>query len=234
MSIPSRILIAGALALLLVAPVLAADATLTMTEDGSAFVYRARPGDQPGTVAAMFGIGVNDLPAFLAANGITDPTRVGVGHVYRVPNPLAARAVEAEAKAAALERDASELRTRSNALAAELATARADAVETESREERLAHLERLRVVVTLVGILLVLATIAVGAFAATAIRKTDVTERHARSLADDLEEKRRAALADRQVAARTILDLENKVRDLELKVSAAAPTPVRRSPAGTG
>ena len=56
MSILSRVLIAGALALLLVVPVLAADAPLTMTEDGSAFIYRARPGDQPGTVAAMFGI----------------------------------------------------------------------------------------------------------------------------------------------------------------------------------
>jgi hypothetical protein len=159
---------------------------------------------------------------------------VGVGHVYRVPNPLATRASQAEAKAVALEREAVELRARSDALAAELATVRATAAETQSRAARLAYLERLRGIVTIVGVFLVLGTIAIGGFAATAIRKNDATERHARALADDLEEKRRAALADRQVAARRILDLEKTVHDLQQKISTAAATPVRRSPAGTG
>src|SRR6266850_1553145 len=102
MSIVSRILIISALALGLAAAV-AAEPAFTLSDDGASFIYKARPGDQPGTVAAMFGIGTREMPAFLAANGITDPTRVGVGHVYRIPNPLAVRAAEAETKAHALE-----------------------------------------------------------------------------------------------------------------------------------
>src|SRR5882724_453075 len=62
-----------------------AEPALTLTDDGTAFIYKARPGDQPGNVAAMFGVAPRDMPAFFAANGITDATRVGVGHVYRIP-----------------------------------------------------------------------------------------------------------------------------------------------------
>src|SRR5437899_982073 len=94
----------------------AAEPPFTMTDDGSAFVYRSRPGDQPGAVAAMFGIGPKELPGFLTANGITDPTRVGVGHVYRIPNPLAAQAAEATAKAQSLERDVRDMRGRATSL----------------------------------------------------------------------------------------------------------------------
>src|SRR5207237_236337 len=49
-----------------------AEPALTLTDDGTTFVYKARPGDQPGSVAAMFGIAQRDMPAFFAANGITD------------------------------------------------------------------------------------------------------------------------------------------------------------------
>src|ERR1700741_1398435 len=97
MSFVSRSLIVVALVL---APAPAfAEPLFTFAEDGSTFIYKARPGDQPGSVAAMFGIGQQEMPAFLAANGITDPTRVGIGHVYRIPNPLAVRAATAETKA---------------------------------------------------------------------------------------------------------------------------------------
>src|SRR5258706_15392131 len=92
----SRILITGALALS-ITPAFAAEPAFTLAEDGSAFIYKARPGDQPGTVAAMFGIGQREMPAFLTANDVSDPTRVGIGHVYRIPNPLAVRATESEA-----------------------------------------------------------------------------------------------------------------------------------------
>ena len=63
-----------------------AEPLFTLTEDGQTYLYRARPGDHPSAVAEMFGIGTKDLPTFLAANGIADPTRVGSGFVYRIPN----------------------------------------------------------------------------------------------------------------------------------------------------
>src|SRR6185369_389008 len=162
--------------------------TLTLSDDGSAFLYKARPGDQPGTVAAMFGIAPRDMPAFFAANGINDPTRVGVGHVYRIPNPLAARAAAAEAHAQALTGDVASLKTRTEQLAQELDRARAAADDAERRVAGLARFERLWPLVSIVGMVLVVLSLALGWLAFGAVRKTDATERRARSLADDLEE----------------------------------------------
>src|SRR5262249_8850168 len=70
----------------------AAEPLFTLTDDGGTFLYKARPGDLPSGVAEMFGLPQRDLPAFLSANGISDPTRVGPGFVYRIPN-AAARAL---------------------------------------------------------------------------------------------------------------------------------------------
>src|ERR1043166_6635724 len=67
----------------------AAEPLFTLSEDGKTFLYKARPGDHPGIVAEMFGIPARDVPAFLAANHITDPTRVGAGFTYRIPNAAA-------------------------------------------------------------------------------------------------------------------------------------------------
>src|SRR5262245_25609158 len=78
----------------------AAEPPVRLTDDGTAFLYQSQPGELPGVVAERFG--VRDLPAFLAANGIKDPTRVATGYVYRITNPLAERALAAEARAAAL------------------------------------------------------------------------------------------------------------------------------------
>jgi hypothetical protein len=228
-----RVLLVAALALVL-PPALAAEPLFTQADDGSTFLYRARAGDQPGTVAAMFGIGPQDLPAFLAANGITDPTRVGVGHLYRIPNPLAGRAASAEANAQATARELAELRARATSLDGELHAARAAAGEAEQRAARLARLERLWPLVITAGVLLVLAGGASIAFAVTAMRKNDEADRYARTLAGDLDEKRRGALAERQEAARHVLDLEAKVRDLELQLKHGATIAPRRSPAGTG
>ena len=95
-------IVAGA-TLLLVTGAAAAEAPLFSTEDGGrTFVYRSRPGDHPSGVAAMFGVPPNDLPAFLAANGINDPTRVASGFVYHIPN---ASARELSERIGALERD---------------------------------------------------------------------------------------------------------------------------------
>src|SRR5439155_763199 len=84
-----------------------ADAPLFTTEDGGrTFVYRSRPGDHPSAVAGMFGIPPNDLPAFLAANGISDPTRVASGFVYHIPN-AAARELEEKRRIGLAERQES-------------------------------------------------------------------------------------------------------------------------------
>jgi len=134
------------------ATALAVEPTLALTEDGSAFVYKSRPGDQPGSVAAMFGIAPRDMPAFFAANGITDPTHVGIGHVYRIPNPLAQRAAQAEAQAQAFARDVASLKTRTEQLGHELDGARTAAADAEQRVAHLARYERLWPLVSIVGI----------------------------------------------------------------------------------
>jgi hypothetical protein len=233
MSTFSRILAASTLALGLASAV-AAEPIFTITEDGSTFIYKAKPGDHPGTVAAMFGIDARAVPAFLAANAITDPARVGVGHVYRVPNPLASRAADAEAKTQVLEHDVGELRVRTEQLAHDLDAARTATAGAERRIAEFSRLERLWPLASIVGMLLVVAAGVLGWIAFSALRKTDVAERRARALADEVEEKTRAALAERQHAAKHVLDLEAKVRDLELRLGARPIAPARRSPAGAG
>ncbi len=205
---------------------------LTLTDDGTAFVYKARPGDQPGTVAAMFGVAPRDMPAFFAANGITDPTRVGVGHVYRIPNPLATRAAEAEAQARAFAGDVASLKGRTEQLGRDLEGARAAAQDAERRVAHLARFERLWPLVSIIGMLLVVTAAALGWLAFGAVRKAGAVEQRARALADELDEKRRQALADRQQSAKRILDLESKLHDVEQRVGVSMRLPVR--PAGTG
>ena len=214
------------------ATALAVEPTLALTEDGYAFVYKSRPGDQPGSVAAMFGIAPRDMPAFFAANGITDPTHVGIGHVYRIPNPLAQRAAQAEAQAQAFARDVASLKTRTEQLGHELDGARTAAADAEQRVAHLARYERLWPLVSIVGILLVISAAALGWLAYGAVRKTQTIEQRAHVLADELDEKRRQTLADRQQSAKRILDLETKLRTVEQHAAVAARPPVR--PAGTG
>ena len=233
----SRILITGALALL-ITPAFAAEPAFTLAEDGSAFVYKARPGDQPGTVAAMFGIGQREMPAFLAANDISDPTRVGIGHVYRIPNPLATRATEAEAytrKIAELVADlgSTALEVSHPLLVAhDLDTTRTAATDAEQRAAGLERHERLWPLVMIVGMLLILVSGGLGWVAFAALQKTGVAEARARALAAEVEEKRRSGLAERQHSGKRIIDLEAKIHDLETQL--ARPLPTRRSPASTG
>src|SRR5262245_55857187 len=93
MSHPRRTLATlAALTMLATAHRALSEPLFTLTDEGRTFLYHSRPGDRPGEVAEMFGVSTHDLPAFLAANGITDPTRVGAGFVYRIPN-AAVRAV---------------------------------------------------------------------------------------------------------------------------------------------
>lgn len=90
------------------------------------------------------------------------------------------------------------------------------------RHDRLARLERWwRVLLTL----LVLAFLGLGGalwVARLAMQRLGEVERHARALAHELEERRSAALAEKQAAARRILDLEERLRHLEGRPRMAA------------
>ena len=204
----------------------AAEPLFTLSEDGKTFLYRARPGDHPGVVAEMFGIPTRDVPAFLAANGISDATKVAAGFVYRIPNAaaraLAERAAALEADNARLKRAAGDEKAASERLAHAAEDARAEKALAESRATRLAGLERLwpwaKAALTL------LLAAAAGAFytAVAALRRRTEAEGYARSLANDLEEKRKTTLAERQESARHILDLEQRIRTLEAKLGPRA------------
>jgi Skp family chaperone for outer membrane proteins len=223
------LLVAGALA---VGAARAADPALGLTEDGSAFVYRARPGDTPSTLAATFGVAPEAVPAFLKANGVTDPTRIATGHVFRIPNPVLPRAEAAEAKAQGLERDLAAASTRVASLEHDLASTRDAAADATERADRLARYAWLWRLAAGLAVLLAIAlgltiTIAVGA-----VRTEQRAEHYARTLADELEEKRRRGLTERQEAQRHILDLEAEVQRLAARREPRPPAPSRRSGAG--
>ena len=222
---PKRRFFAAAILLLAVGSG-AAEPLFTLSEDGKTFLYRARPGDHPGVVAEMFGIPSRDVPAFLAANGISDATKVAAGFEYRIPNAaaraLAERAAALEADNARLKRAAGDEKAASERLAHAAEDARAEKALAESRATRLAGLERLwpwaKAALTL------LLAAAGGAFytAVAALRRRTEAEGYARSLANDLEEKRKTTLAERQESARHILDLEQRIRTLEAKLGPRA------------
>jgi hypothetical protein len=200
----------------------AAEALFTLSDGGKTFLYRARPGAHPSAVAEMFGIPPRDVPAFLAANGISDPTRVGAGFVYRVPNAAVSALTEQVttlgADNARLKRADDEGRAENGRLARAAEEARAARAVAEERVARDARLERLWPWVQIVLILLL--ALAAGALytAVAAMRRRSEAERYARALANELEEKRRATLGERQESARRILDLEQRVRSLEAQL----------------
>jgi hypothetical protein len=169
----------------------------------------------------MFGISPHDLPAFLAANGIADPTRVGAGFTYRIPNAAAQALAD---RTTALERDDAQLRhtldeerERAQGLRRAADEARSAMARAEERTARLTHLESLWPWVQVLLVLLVLACGGAVYTAIAALRRHAQVERYARTLARELEEKRRAGLAERQESARRILDLETRLRVLEAK-----------------
>jgi len=147
----------------------------------------------------------------LAAKGIRDGNHVPVGFEYRVPNPLAERAHAAETRSAELEQ---------RAAAAEDALASAQRTEELRGEQRrrLAQLEG-RWSLALWALVGLAAGLAVtGAVAAAALRRERGATRYARTMAHELEDKRRAGLAERQQSARRIVELEDRVRQLEARV----------------
>ncbi len=107
----------------------------------------------------------------------------------------------AESRTAAMERQLAELQ-------------RSVALHGEERQ-RLAQLEgRWRLAFwAIVGLSLALSV--VGAVAAVARRREQGATRYARSMAHELEDKRRSGLVERQESARHIVELEARVRELE-------------------
>jgi hypothetical protein len=220
---PRRIVIElAALAMIVAIRPAAAERLFTLSEDGGTFLYRARPGDHPTGVAEMFGVPEEGVPAFLAANKIDDPTRVGTGFVYRVPNAavyeLNQRVKTLESDNARLTRDLAEARTRVGELTHEASDARATYESAEARAARLTRLESTWPWARALIVLLALATAGAGAVAGAAMRRQRQAERYARTLAAELDERRRVALAERQESAKRVLDLETRVRGLEAQL----------------
>jgi len=215
--------IVAAASVLFLAGARAAEAPLFTTEDGGqTFVYHSRPGDRPSGVAAMFGISPNDLPGFLAANGISDPTRVSSNFVYRVPNgaarELSDRVTALERDNARLTRALGEAAERGDTLTKEAQRASQTAAAAEARAARLANAERWWLTAQILIVLLVLALAGTGAVTVAALRRQRQAERFARTLAHEAEEKRRTTLAERQESGRRILELESKLKELETKL----------------
>ena len=215
--------IVAAASVLFLAGARAAEAPLFTTEDGGrTFVYHSRPGDRPSGVAAMFGISPNDLPGFLAANGISDPTRVSSNFVYRIPNgaarELSDRVTALERDNARLTRALGEAAERGDTLTKEAHRASETAAAAEARAARLANAERWWLTAQILIVLLVLALAGTGAVTVAALRRQRQAERFARTLAHEAEEKRRTTLAERQESGRRILELEGKVKELESKL----------------
>ncbi|HZP41577.1 MAG TPA: hypothetical protein VFD84_08680 [Candidatus Binatia bacterium] len=212
-------LAALAVAVALAATGAAAEPLFTLADDGATFLYRARPGDTPLGVASMFGISPADTPAFMRENHIADATRIGTGFVYRVPN-LAVRALRA--RTAALEARVGELAAARDRLDAERGAAARDAAAARTAaaaaEARAARLDRLATLwpfgeaAAALAVLLAAGALVVARGARRAERQA---ERFARALSVELDDRRRAALAERQESARRILDLESRVRLLE-------------------
>jgi hypothetical protein len=214
---PRNLRVVVAVLILTVAAQARAEPGVELTDGGRTIVYRARPGDTASGVARALGIPASQVDALLAAGGIRDGNRMAVGFEYRVPNPLAARADAAETRSAELEK---------RAAAAEDALASVRRTEELRGEERqrLAQLES-RWSLALWALVGLAAGLAVtGAVAAAALRRERGATRYARTMAQELDDKRRAGLAERQQSARRIVELEDRVRQLERRVH-----PVTRS-----
>jgi len=194
----------------------------TLSEDGRAFVYRARPGDLPSTVAAMFGIPSQNLQSFLSANGISDATKVGPGFVYRIPNPLADEAAQHKQRSEQADRRVQDAERRAADAQRQLHEATARVEHAESTAARAARVERLWPIGLSTIVVLALALAVAIALAVGAVQRQSRAERYARTLAADVEDKRRIALAERQESGKRILVLEARVRELEMKLGPRA------------
>jgi hypothetical protein len=220
---PSRVLTGVAVVgLALSARHVAAERLFTLSDDGRTFLYRARPGDQPAVVAEMFGVHPEGLSGFLASNGINDPTKVGTGFVYRIPNTalraLSDRATALETENTRLTKEVRELKESVGTLTRERDEAHGAAADSEARAANLARVQTLWPILQAALVLLTLLAGALAGVAVAALRRRAQADRYARSLAIELDDRRKVTMAERQESARHVLDLENRVRTLEAQL----------------
>ena len=221
------------LALVAAVTVARAEPLFELEEGGQTFLYRARPGDHPGRVAEMFGIPVDDVPALLRSNGIKDDTAVGSGFVYRVPN-VAARELATQLETLRSERDrfAKEAATsgeRASNAAREAKDASDTAADATARAARSQRLETLWPWMVLALVLLVVLAAAAFTVARGAVSRQRQAERYAKTLATELEDRRKASMAERQESARRTLDLEQRIRTLETQLAPRRPATTTRA-----
>lgn len=192
---------------------------VALEDGGRTIVYRGQPGDTPSAVAGAMGVPDADVERWLRSNGITDATRVPRDFRYRFPNPLATQADTQTARAAEAERTATAATGRAAALERELTQLRDTATLTEAEVARLAMLER-RWRWLLAGLVLTsLGLVGAALVAAAALRKERAAARWARTLSHELDSRQHAGMAERQYAAKQIVDLEQRVRQLEQQLA---------------
>lgn len=191
---------------------------IALQDEGRTIVYRAGPGDTLAAVAQAFGMPPAALAAQLAAQGVRDASRIPVGFEYRVQNPLAARADAAERRTDDLERQLVAAESRVAVGEQHLAGVQRGETLQAEQWQRLAQLEgRWRLAFwAIVGLSLALSV--AGAVAAVARRRERGATRYARAMAQELEDKRRSGLTERQQSARRIVELEERVRQFEAQV----------------
>jgi len=208
------------LALLLATGALAAP-PVELTDEGRTILYRLQAGDTPADLARAFGLDAQQLATVLEAHGATDWRQARAGAVWRIPNPLATSLEALGARLRDAEQRAQAAEDRVTALAAELATAQAAVTMDAAERARLAQLEgRWRSLLAAAGGLALACVVALG-FLVEAQRRAGRAVRWARGLAAELDERRRAVLAERQQAARRLVELEERVRRYELAEAAA-------------
>ena len=214
-------------ALVVLAMVSASDAAwaerlFRLDEGGQTFVYKARPGDHPTAVAEMFGLAEHDVAGFLAANGISDATRVPPGFEYKIPNravqDLGRRATRLETKLKRVARDLAREKGRNRELLRAADATRDSVAAAESRAQHLARIATLWPWAKAALLLLVLALAGAFVLAQNAMKRQAQSERFARNLARELDEKRQSAMSERQESARRTVDLEQRVRALEAQL----------------
>ena len=199
-----------------------AERLFRLDEGGQTFVYRARPGDHPSAVAEMFGLAGHDVPAFLAANGIRDASRVPPGFEYKIPNravqDLGRRATRLETKLKRVARDLAREKERNRELLRAADATRDTVAAAESRAQDLARIGTLWPWAKAALALLILALAGAFVLAQNAVKRQMQSERFARNLSRELDKKNQAAMSDRQESARRIVDLEQRVRSLEAQL----------------
>src|SRR5262245_30582097 len=191
-----------------------------LTDGGRTIVYRVQAGDSVAGVAQALGVPVAQVQSQLPAQGVRDGG-LPAGLELRVPNPLAARADAAESRASDLARRLAAV----DAPGEHPSRLR----EQPSTDQRLAQLAgRWRLAFWAI-VALSLGLAVAGALAAIARRRERGATRYARSMAQELEDKRRSSLEERQQSARRIMELEDRIRQHEAQRRPGGLAGIRRA-----